>query len=47
MLIRVEQGKGRKDRYVTLSPICSSAARLVEDGTTAGLAGPGPLRPSR
>ena len=24
MVIRVEQGKGRKDRYVMLSPICSN-----------------------
>ena len=36
MIIRVEQGKGGKDRHVMLSP--RSAARLVEGGVHAGLA---------
>ena len=38
MLIRVEQGKGRKDRYVMLSPQLSTCARLVEGGAAARLA---------
>jgi len=37
--LRVEQGKGRKDRYVMLSPHLSNAAHLVEsrDDRRAGL----------
>ena len=43
MRIRVEQGKGRKDRYVMLSRASAGvAARLVEGGAAAGLAVPSP-----
>ena len=49
MMIRVEQGKGRKDRNVMLSPAAArAAARLVEaHGAPAGLAvsGPRPAQP--
>ena len=39
MVIRVEQGKGRKDRYVMLSPhLLETAASLVEGGAATGLA---------
>jgi integrase/recombinase XerD len=39
MVIRVEQGKGRKDRYVMLSEASSCAsARMVEGGAATGLA---------
>ena len=39
MVIRVEQGKGRKDRYVdALAASARTAARLVEGGAAAGLA---------
>ena len=39
MVIRVEQGKGRKDRYVMLSPASArSVARVVESGAAPGLA---------
>ena len=41
MLIRVEQGKGRKDRYAMLSPAAAgTAARLVAGGAAARLAVP-------
>ena len=43
MIIRVEQGKGGKDRNVMLSPQpARPAARLVEGSAPAGLAVPGP-----
>jgi integrase len=35
MIIRVEQGKGGKDRYVMLSPPARPAADLVEDSTAS------------
>jgi integrase/recombinase XerD len=39
MVIRIDQGKGRKDRYVMLPPSSARyAAALVEGGATAGLA---------
>ena len=39
MVIRIEQGKGRKDRYVMLPPaLLDIAAAVVEGGATAGLA---------
>ena len=38
MIIRVEQGKGRKDRNVMLSPASAPpAAHVVESSATAGL----------
>ena len=43
MLIRVEQGKGRKDRYVMLAPdLLDTAAPLVEGAPATGLAVPRP-----
>ena len=43
MMLRVEQGKGRKDRYAMLSPVLLAAAtRLVSHRAAAGLAVPGP-----
>ena len=43
MLIRVEQGKGRKDRYVMLSPdLLDRAAPVVAGEAAAGLALPRP-----
>ena len=43
MLIRVEQGKGGKDRYVMLSPqLLSDPARLLATGKPAALAVSGP-----
>ena len=42
MIIRVEQGKGRKDRNVMLSRAARTAADLVADGTAARLAVSGP-----
>jgi integrase len=46
MMLRVEQGKGRKDRHAMLSPALSSA-RLVSHCAAAGLAipRPGPDQP--
>ena len=39
MVIRVEQGKGQKDRYVMLSPkLLETLAQLLADGTYQGLA---------
>ena len=43
MLIRVEMGKGRKDRHAMLSPqLAGTAARLVAAMPVTGLAVPGP-----
>ena len=43
MMLRVEQGKGRKDRYAMLSPVLLGAAtRLVAYRAAAGLAVPRP-----
>ena len=39
MVIRVEQGKGQKDRYVMLSPkLLETLRELLADGTSQGLA---------
>jgi site-specific recombinase XerC len=47
MIIRVEQGKGGKDRYVMLSPApARPAADLVEDSTASWLAVPRPWAPN-
>ena len=43
MMLRVEQGKGRKDRHADALPGTARAtARLVSRGAAAGLAVPGP-----
>ena len=43
MLIRIEQGKGRKDRYVMLSPdLLELLRRLVAASTSSRLVVPGP-----
>ena len=43
MTLRVEQGKGQRDRYVMLSPqLLELAARVAARGATAGLAVPRP-----
>ena len=50
MMLKVEQGKGQRDRYVMLSPPAARTfARLVSRGAAAGLAVPGqePDQPSR
>lgn len=47
MLIHVEQGKGRKDRYVMLSPtVAGAAANVLESPTAEHLAVSGPDRGS-
>ena len=43
LLLRIEQGKGRKDRFAMLSPrVAGPAARLVSDRPADGLAVPRP-----